>query len=138
MKSHTSNGVGDREAPEPHHNNNAKTMYRNRPNSNSSISLSPVGPARRSLLSALQLGYSEFPDAQPSSLYWGSAHPPNRNCWNLWPYERLRAKFLSFRNLWQRANFCCMYCARLRRTALTFTLQVCSIISELTLWAKHR
>ena len=103
-----------------------------------SMSLSPVGPARRSLPSALQPSCSESPDAQPSSPCWGPARPPIRISCNLWPYERLRVKSLSIQNLQQNTKFCCTYCSGQTRTAVTSTLQVISAISELTLRTKSR
>ena len=95
-----------------------------------SLPLSPVGPEYRSLQSVLQPGYSESPDAQPSSLCWGSARPLTRICRILWPHERQRAKSLSFRMLQKKAKISCTYCPRLMRSALTFPFQVGSIISK--------
>jgi hypothetical protein len=96
------------------------------------LSLSPVGSARISLTSVLQPGYYMSPDSQPSSLCWRSALPPIRVFRIFWPYERFRVKSLSFRKLQKKAKISCRYCPRLKSTALTFTFQVGSIISEQT------
>ena len=112
-------------------NNNARTKYGKQKNLKA-LCLSPVGPAPRSLPSVLQPGYSESPDAQSSSLCWGTARPPIRVYRNLWPFERLRGKSLSFRKLQKKAKINCTYCLTLKRTALTFTFQVVCTVSEQT------
>ena len=95
-------------------NNSKLSMESSKSERSLSLSLSPVGPACRSLPSVLQPGYSESQDAQPSSLCWGSARPLIHIFWNLWPYAWLRPMPLSFHNLQQKENFCCTFCPRLK------------------------